>query len=164
MVDISACGSCRLWNRRDVLGTLAALGALSCVGTPIQSDDTAPLNTESTCAPDFDPSSSDWHEFSFSKYPELTEPDGWVTIKESSLLLDIIVASLPDGCLVALWRICSHGACPLSWYPKQEQARCGCHGSRFNTDGDVLNGPATEPIRTFPIARTDRSFWIYRPL
>ena len=112
---------------------------------------------------EFDPSDPSWHEFLFADYPELLDEDGWTTLKEPASL-DILVARTPDTCLVALWRICSHGACPLSWYPKQEHARCGCHGSRFDTEGRVLNGPATAPIRTFPTAQTETSFWIYRPL
>ena len=154
-----SCHGCDAWHRRDVLRTLAALGAVGCM-------DPSALETgnEPSCAPEFDPSDPSWHEFLFADYPELLDEDGWTTLKEPSLLLDILVARTPDTCLVALWRICSHGACPLSWYPKQEHARCGCHGSRFDTEGRVLNGPATAPIRTFPTAQTETSFWIYRPL
>ena len=160
----SNCGTCRAWNRREVLGTLAAFGVMSCAGSSIHSDDTHSVDTADGCAPDFDPTDPFWHEFSFADYPDLNAPEGWTTLKDTERLLDIIVARTPDGCLVALWRICSHGACPLAWYPEQEQARCGCHGSRFNTLGEVLNGPATEDIRAFPTAQTDSSFWIYRPL
>jgi len=28
---------------------------------------------------------------------------------------------------------------------------CGCHGSQFSTNGDVLRGPAAEPLAHFAV-------------
>jgi len=80
-------------------------------------------------------------------------------------------AALPDGTLlgveaggtlVALARVagqwhaveawCSHAECPLTdgWL-EGRSVRCVCHGSLFDLEtGEPLEGPAVEPVRTFP--------------
>lgn len=54
-----------------------------------------------------------------------------------------------DGALYAFDDTCSHRACPLSEGAMDGPiVTCPCHKSRFDVrTGDVLNGPATEPIR-----------------
>ena len=162
-MSLRACPLAKTWCRRDVIRTLAALTAVSCMTSP-SADKGGPIDTAGDRTPVFDPSDPAWRPYQFADYPDLAPPNGWTTVKDPAALLDIIVAKMPDGGLVALWRICSHGACPLVWDPATEQAECDCHGSRFDTEGTVLNGPATESIRTFPTAQTDTAFWIYRPL
>lgn len=41
---------------------------------------------------------------------------------------------------------CTHAGCALSTV-KDGAAVCPCHGSSFGLDGEVLRGPATEPLR-----------------
>lgn len=38
---------------------------------------------------------------------------------------------------------CPHMGCALRWDPKQRAWECPCHGSRFDGDGTLLDGPAT---------------------
>jgi nitrite reductase/ring-hydroxylating ferredoxin subunit len=54
-----------------------------------------------------------------------------------------------DGTLYAFDDTCSHRACPLSEGAIDGPiVTCPCHKSRFDLrTGDVLNGPATVPIR-----------------
>lgn len=42
--------------------------------------------------------------------------------------------------------ICTHLGCTVRLETNGEYA-CRCHGSRFEVDGDVINGPATKPLR-----------------
>jgi nitrite reductase/ring-hydroxylating ferredoxin subunit len=42
--------------------------------------------------------------------------------------------------------ICTHLGCTVRLQPDGFY-KCPCHGSRFEPDGDVLNGPATLPLR-----------------
>ena len=42
--------------------------------------------------------------------------------------------------------VCTHEGCPLGWNPTQHLIRCPCHGSAFNTKGEVVNGPALLPL------------------
>lgn len=39
-------------------------------------------------------------------------------------------------------KICSHMGCPLTWNPEEETYECPCHGSRFDSEGHLLNGPS----------------------
>jgi Rieske Fe-S protein/mono/diheme cytochrome c family protein len=60
--------------------------------------------------------------------------------------------------VVALNRICTHTACDMApgvtgrWDPDANELICLCHGSRFAVDGQVLQGPATTPLATYPVA------------
>ncbi|MGW8553036.1 Rieske 2Fe-2S domain-containing protein [Streptomyces tubercidicus] len=46
---------------------------------------------------------------------------------------------------------CTHAGCVLSDVEKKEGS-CPCHGSRFDvTTGEVLQGPATEPLPEVPV-------------
>ncbi|HVP74639.1 MAG TPA: non-heme iron oxygenase ferredoxin subunit [Gaiellaceae bacterium] len=52
---------------------------------------------------------------------------------------------------------CTHEDCPLSDGELAGTAVvCGCHGSEFDLrTGDVLAGPATEPIVVYPVRVVD---------
>lgn len=50
------------------------------------------------------------------------------------------------GAVDAVSITCTHMGCTLRWNGAETSWDCPCHGSRFATDGDVLNGPAVEPL------------------
>jgi nitrite reductase/ring-hydroxylating ferredoxin subunit len=51
-----------------------------------------------------------------------------------------------DGKLHAISPICTHMKCDVAWNDAERSWDCPCHGSRFSVDGEVLNGPAREPL------------------
>src|SRR3546814_6589950 len=50
------------------------------------------------------------------------------------------------GAVHAVSITCTHMGCTLHWNGAETSWDCPCHGSRFATDGGVLNGPAVEPL------------------
>ncbi|MFI1970570.1 FAD-dependent oxidoreductase [Streptomyces cinnamoneus] len=51
-----------------------------------------------------------------------------------------------DGTLRAVSARCSHLGCLVAFNNAERAWECPCHGSRFATDGSVLQGPATRPL------------------
>jgi glycine/D-amino acid oxidase-like deaminating enzyme/nitrite reductase/ring-hydroxylating ferredoxin subunit len=43
--------------------------------------------------------------------------------------------------------VCTHMKCILNWNASEKSWDCPCHGSRFNIDGGVIEGPAIAPLK-----------------
>jgi glycine/D-amino acid oxidase-like deaminating enzyme/nitrite reductase/ring-hydroxylating ferredoxin subunit len=52
----------------------------------------------------------------------------------------------PDGTLHAVSLRCTHLGCLLRFNAAERSWDCPCHGSRFDVDGAVLEGPAVSPL------------------
>lgn len=62
-----------------------------------------------------------------------------------------------DGRMLAVYRdptsvtracsaVCTHLGCHVKWNDSEASWDCPCHGSRFDVDGEVLNGPAVKAL------------------
>jgi nitrite reductase/ring-hydroxylating ferredoxin subunit len=51
-----------------------------------------------------------------------------------------------DGALHAVSLRCTHLGCLVRWNGAERSWDCPCHGSRFDVDGSVLEGPAATPL------------------
>ena len=86
----------------------------------------------------------------------------WVDAADAEQPDETVVAAELGGTLLALARVdgawhaveawCTHAECPLTdGWVEGRALRCPCHGSLFDVrDGVVLEGPAEEPLRTYP--------------
>jgi glycine/D-amino acid oxidase-like deaminating enzyme/nitrite reductase/ring-hydroxylating ferredoxin subunit len=55
------------------------------------------------------------------------------------------------GQLFCVSSVCTHMKCDVAWNGAERTWDCPCHGSRFTPTGDVLNGPAHEPLEKIDI-------------
>lgn len=63
---------------------------------------------------------------------------------------DLLLARHSEEGVSAVSPICSHEKCTVAYRRRVKRFECPCHGSFFDVDGNVLNGPATRPLRTWP--------------
>lgn len=57
-----------------------------------------------------------------------------------------------DTGFTALSLVCPHLGCTVRL--EADGYACPCHGSRFNTDGSVQNGPASQPMHALEVEET----------
>jgi 3-phenylpropionate/trans-cinnamate dioxygenase ferredoxin reductase subunit len=55
------------------------------------------------------------------------------------------------GELQALSPICTHLRCVVEFNDAEKTWDCPCHGSRFDTAGQVIRGPARRPLERKPL-------------
>jgi Rieske Fe-S protein len=60
----------------------------------------------------------------------------------------LLVVHTGQDTFVALTAICTHEQCTVSTFQDQT-FECPCHGSRYNTSGSVVRGPATRSLTRF---------------
>lgn len=60
-----------------------------------------------------------------------------------------------DGTVRTVSATCTHLGCVVGFNDGDRTWDCPCHGSRFDLDGSVLDGPATDPLRLLTISLPD---------
>ncbi len=51
-----------------------------------------------------------------------------------------------DGGFLAISSICTHLHCIVNWNEVTKRFECPCHGAKFNSTGEVLEGPPPRPL------------------
>lgn len=60
----------------------------------------------------------------------------------------LLVARTAQDTFAAVTAICTHQSCTITNYSNQIYT-CPCHGSQFNTNGQVRKGPANSALRQY---------------
>ena len=68
---------------------------------------------------------------------------------EEALSEPVVVIADPNesDALIALSAKCTHTGCTVAW--QEDLFACPCHGSKFNPDGGVVEGPASDPLTQY---------------
>lgn len=74
----------------------------------------------------------------------LNTSGNWLLIENARTL----VANVNDS-FIALTSVCTHSGCDKNWTFTSNRFTCTCHGSVFDPDGRVLQGPASQPLTKF---------------
>jgi len=75
----------------------------------------------------------------------------------------VLVVRLEDQRFYALSAVCTHmNICRLDWDRERRQLVCPCHGGAFDVYGNVVQGPPSIPLRTFPVDLIGDELYIRR--
>lgn len=83
-----------------------------------------------------------------STLEDLKTGDGKIIKKEGKRLA---VHRNENGELEVVSAVCTHMGCNVRWNNAEKTWDCPCHGSRFDTDGSVIEGPAFQPLQKNPV-------------
>lgn len=63
----------------------------------------------------------------------------------------------------ALSAICTHmNICQLDWNEERRELVCPCHGGAFDVYGNVVQGPPSIPLATYPVERVGDELFVRR--
>jgi Rieske Fe-S protein len=85
--------------------------------------------------------------------PWLASGDGSMAIEIEGAEDKILLFRTPKGALAAVSMSCTHFGCDVEYSLKAGHIVCPCHGSEFANDGAVLEGPAKDPLKSYPVRR-----------
>lgn len=131
-------------TRRQMLYTIGAGVAATALGGCGGGDgDTGvPAGTAAMCGPDLC--------FKISENPEL-QMVGGIVVFDQAAGRKIFVQRTSDTEFLALSAICTHAGCTVE-FNGSNRFNCPCHGSSYDIEGKVINGPAQRPLDDFPTA------------
>jgi len=74
-----------------------------------------------------------------------------VPVGSGVIVDDVVVTQPAAGDFKGFSSVCTHAGCNVSEIVDGVIV-CPCHGSKFNLDGSVANGPATKPLEAKAVA------------
>ena len=97
---------------------------------------------------------------SLLEYPELRDVGGAAYVSFPDQFVHLLIICISAEEWAAVWKICTHGVCDVEWDSSLSLVRCPCHGSVFDIDGVVLQGPATRDLKSFAVCRENDQLFL----
>jgi cytochrome b6-f complex iron-sulfur subunit len=72
----------------------------------------------------------------------------------------VIIARDNNGNFIALYDVCPHAGCTVQ-FNGASQFPCPCHGSNFDSSGNVIQGPATSGLKKYNTTLTGTMLRVY---
>lgn len=93
--------------------------------------------------------------------PELAEKGGAVYLKGGGLNDPVLVIKNEDGNILALKNKCTHGGRKIDPVPGEKKLKCCSIGhSTFDSEGNILSGPAKGPLTIYKVTKDGDSLVI----
>ncbi|OGC06398.1 hypothetical protein A2V82_16175 [candidate division KSB1 bacterium RBG_16_48_16] len=84
---------------------------------------------------------------SLSENTELEQVGGFKTFRVNAEPIIVIHAS--ENSFRTFTLVCTHQACTVSWQSSSRIFQCPCHGSRYDSNGKVTQGPAPRALAEY---------------
>ena len=140
-------------DRRRFLGSLPALSAgAACGGLSLATAGCAGFRYVRAVEA---PSRLVVQRLTFEGFPD-------VLVESSLTPKPVYLREGEDGSFSAVMVECTHRGCQPE--PEADRLVCPCHGSEFTFTGEVLQGPAEEPLASFEVTEEagEISIWLGR--
>lgn len=87
------------------------------------------------------------------------EGDSYVLLRNPQGKSPIYLRRNPDDTYTALLMECTHKQCTVN--PAGDAFSCPCHGSRYNAEGEVLEGPARRALHRYAVTTDTEYIYIH---
>ena len=100
----------------------------------------------------------------FEDTPELEKVGSAYHLVIEDLEKDLLVARVSSAKYVAVDIKCRHKGCDVAYEATEKHFACPCHGSLYELDGSVKQGPTTEPLTSYETVVTETELIIRIPV
>jgi cytochrome b6-f complex iron-sulfur subunit len=157
-------------SRKQFLRTAGSAALFAALGISISScnvnDATSDSGGSSTPPPSLPPNSPAINiqgntitiDLSQSTTSNLKTQGQWLLISQATT----IVVNVDGTTIRAFTSVCTHAGCATNWQFDSSRFTCTCHGSQFNTSGQVVRGPATANLAEFSVNRNGDTLTIQK--
>ncbi len=137
-------------NRREFLGWIGVGAIASSLPVAIAACTPESNSAGSTSADGSDAGASS--DFQAVGTTAQLDQEGQLLVKEG-VAAPVLVIRDPNNAeaLLAVSPVCTHAGCDVVWEANQTVFVCPCHNSQFGTAGEVLRGPAAQPLPTYDV-------------
>jgi cytochrome b6-f complex iron-sulfur subunit len=154
-------------NRREFCGwvSLGVLASSLPVALAACNSDTEETQAEgeSPAAPEESPvADSAVREDGYQAIGTVQELEAEGTIIDRDIAADpvLVVRNPESNNPIAVDPTCTHQACTVEWDAEAQIFACPCHGSKFEMDGSVAEGPAPQPLASYEVKEEDGSILV----